>query len=274
MTLSIYNKASVDSLLSGKASLSGATFTGGVTATGLTITSGSGGVLTFADGTTQSTAGGGGGGASWGSITGSISSQTDLIGYFGNYLPLSGGTLTGSLTTASAGITFADASVQTTAATNFIGGSISTPITYGNMTTDSYFGADIIGVELTGTEQNSVLTYEGLSVTDGSVTASFNLSGITFADGSTLTTAPNLLNYLLLNGGTMTGILNLASTYVYVYNGTSSSTVSSSIISTSDSAISSTTAITPSYLYSTNGSVTSYFTAGYIQFAEIGRAHV
>ena len=98
MSLSIYSKASTDSLLALKANLSGATFTGAVTAPGLTITSGSGAVLTFADGTTQSTAAsGGGGGATWGSITGSISAQTDLQTEFGNYLALAGGTLSGAV---------------------------------------------------------------------------------------------------------------------------------------------------------------------------------
>jgi len=210
MSLSIYSKASTDSLLLAKASLSGATFTGTVTAPNFTITAGSGGVLTFADGTTQSTAAsGGGGGATWGSITGSISSQTDLQTEFGNYLPLAGGTLTGGLTVASAGITFSDASVQTSAAVAFTGGAISSPITYGNMTTDSYFGADLIGIELTGTSQNTTMQYSGLQVTDGSQTASFTLSGITFADTTTMTTAPNLSLYLPLSGGAMSGGLTL-----------------------------------------------------------------
>ena len=226
MSLSIYSKASVDSLLSAKANLAGATFTGAITATNFTLTAGAGGVITFADGTTQSTAGGGGGGASWGSITGSISAQTDLQTEFGNYLPLAGGTMTGGLTVASAGITFADSSVQTTAATTFTGGSISSPITAGNMTTDSYFGPDLIGIELTGTSQNSVLYYNGLSVTDGSSTASFNLSGIYFADGSSQSTAG-----LPISGGTMTGSLNLAAGATLTSNGGTSYFINGSSIS-------------------------------------------
>lgn len=55
----------------------GGTFDNLVTVESLTITAG---VLTFPDSTVQTTAytGGGGGGASWGSITGTLSSQTDL----------------------------------------------------------------------------------------------------------------------------------------------------------------------------------------------------
>ena len=261
MSLSIYSKASTDSLLLAKASLSGATFTGTVTAPNFTITAGSGGVLTFADGTTMSTASGGGGGATWGSITGSISSQTDLQTEFGNYLPLAGGTLTGGLTVASAGITFSDASVQTTAAVTFTGGAVTSPITYGNMTTDSYFGADLIGIELTGTSQNTLMQYSGLQVTDGSQTASFTLSGITFPDGTTqATSAANLLSsYLPLSGGTMTGALY--STY-----GSETATFHGSTISIADGSYSST--VQPYYIYTTNGSSTSYFTPTYIQFAD------
>jgi hypothetical protein len=175
MSLSIYSKASTDSLLALKANLSGATFSGAVTAPGLTITSGSGGVLTFADGTTMSTASGGGGGATWGSITGSISAQTDLQTEFGNYLPLAGGTMTGGLTVASAGITFSDSSVQTTAATAFNGGTVNSTV----------------------------------SVTDGTNTTSLTATGITFADSTTQTTAFTAGTFLPLSGGTMTGSLTL-----------------------------------------------------------------
>jgi len=176
MSLSIYSKASTDSLVALKANLSGATFTGAVTAPGLTITSGSSGVLTFADGTTQSTAAtGGGGGATWGSITGSISAQTDLQTEFGNYLALAGGTMTGGLTVASAGITFSDSSVQTTAATAFNGGTVNSTV----------------------------------SVTDGTNTTSVTAGGIAFADSTTQTTAFYAGTFLPLSGGTMTGALQL-----------------------------------------------------------------
>ena len=263
MSLSIYSKASTDSLLLAKASLSGATFTGTVTAPNFTITAGSGGVLTFADGTTQSTAAsGGGGGATWGSITGSISSQTDLQTEFGNYLPLAGGTLTGGLTVASAGITFSDASVQTSAAVAFTGGAISSPITYGNMTTDSYFGADLIGIELTGTSQNTLMQYSGLQVTDGSQTASFTLSGITFPDGTTqATSAANLLSsYLPLSGGTMTGAISSSF-------GTGTSLFTGNYVSANDTS-GSQSIVFPWYFYTTNGTASSYYTPTYIQFAD------
>jgi len=58
------------------------------------ITMSSGGVLTFGDNTIQTTAytGGGGGGAVWGSITGTIGDQSDLLA---TYLPRAGGSISG-----------------------------------------------------------------------------------------------------------------------------------------------------------------------------------
>lgn len=48
-----------------------------------------------------SASGGGGGGGTWGSITGTVTDQTDLTSYIsgelGNYLPLAGGTVTGAI---------------------------------------------------------------------------------------------------------------------------------------------------------------------------------
>jgi len=211
MSLSIYSKASTDSLLALKANLSGATFTGAVTAPGLTITSGSGAVLTFADGTTQSTAAtGGGGGATWGSITGSISAQTDLQTEFGNYLLLAGGTLTGGLTVASAGITFSDSSVQTTAATAFNGGTISNPLTIDSATSPQFYVTDS-----THTTTPTLVVTDGTNATTitqngvGAPGITVGSTGITFADSTTQTTAFTAGTFLPLSGGTMTGALQL-----------------------------------------------------------------
>jgi len=211
MSLSIYSKASTDSLLALKANLSGATFTGAVTAPGLTITSGSSGVLTFADGTTQSTAAtGGGGGATWGSITGSISAQTDLQTEFGNYLALAGGTLTGGLTVASAGITFSDSSVQTTAATAFNGGTISNPLTIDSATSPQFYVTDS-----THTTTPTLVVTDGTNATTitqngvGAPGITVGTTGITFADSTVQTTAFIANTFLPLSGGAMTGALTL-----------------------------------------------------------------
>ena len=211
MSLSIYSKASTDSLLALKANVSGATFTGAVTAPGLTITSGSGAVLTFADGTTQSTAAtGGGGGATWGSITGSISAQTDLQTEFGNYLLLAGGTLTGGLTVASAGITFSDSSVQTTAATAFNGGTISNPLTIDSATSPQFYVTDS-----THTTTPTLVVTDGTNATTitqngvGAPGITVGSTGIIFADSTTQTTAFTAGTFLPLSGGAMTGALQL-----------------------------------------------------------------
>jgi hypothetical protein len=205
MSLSIYSKASTDSLLAAKANLSGATFTGAVTAPGLTITAGSGAVLTFADGTTMSTASGGGGGATWGSITGSISAQTDLQTEFGNYLALAGGTMTGGLTVASAGITFSDSSVQTTAARAFNGGSISNPLTI-----DSASVPQLYITDSTHTSTPTLVVTDGTNattITQNGVGASgitVGSTGITFADSTTQSTAGVPINGSVAMTGSLT----------------------------------------------------------------------
>ncbi len=140
MALDLYSKATTDTLLAAKLDLAGGTMTGGLTlsasgiifsdATYLTtapagstlaadqLTAGvvtanptagptaSGDVLQY-NGTDLVWAAGGGGGATWGSITGTLSAQTDLDSALSakldsataasTYLPLAGGTLTGTL---------------------------------------------------------------------------------------------------------------------------------------------------------------------------------
>jgi len=118
---------------------------------------------------------GGGGSATWGSISGDISTQTDLQNEFANYLPLAGGTLTGGLTVSSYGITFSDSSIMTTAPTVFNGGTVNSTV----------------------------------SVTDGTNTTSVAANGITFPDSTTQTTAFTAGTFLPLSGGAMTGALQL-----------------------------------------------------------------
>jgi len=118
---------------------------------------------------------GGGGSATWGSISGDISTQTDLQNEFANYLLLAGGTLTGGLTVSSYGITFSDSSIMTTAPTVFNGGTVNSTV----------------------------------SVTDGTNTTSVTAGGIIFPDSTTQTTAFPANTFLPLSGGAMTGALTL-----------------------------------------------------------------
>jgi hypothetical protein len=159
MSLNLYSKESVDSLLSAK----------------IDDAPSDGNQYVRKNATWSILSGGGGGGATWGTITGSITDQTDLISYFGNYLPLAGGTMTGGLTVASAGITFSDASVMTTAPTAFNGGTVNSTV----------------------------------AVTDGTNTTSLTATGITFADSTVQSTAFIANTFLPLSGGTMTGSLTL-----------------------------------------------------------------
>lgn len=218
MSLNLYSAGTTDTLLAAKLDLSGGTMTGGLTlsasgiifsdATYLTtapagstlaadqLTAGvvtanptagptaSGDVLQYNGTALVWGPGGGGGSVAWGSITGTVTDQTDLTSYISGlgyitdapidgfpyvrkngawdlntapvgsvnwgsiggylvdqldlqsvldtkldsstaastYLPLAGGTMTGAITTASAGITFADSTVQTTAYTGAVPG--------------------------------------------------------------------------------------------------------------------------------------------------------
>jgi len=230
MALDLYSKGTTDTLLAAKLDLAGGTMTGGLTlsASGIifsdatyltTAPAGStlaadqltAGVVTTNPTTGPTTAGdvlsyngtalvwgpgGGGGGAVWGSITGTVTDQTDLTSYISGlgyiteapidgfpyvrkngawdintapvgsvnwgaiggylsdqtdlqtvlndkldssaasttYLALAGGTMTGAITTAAAGITFNDATTQTTAWTGSIPASTVNQVTGGPYT--------------------------------------------------------------------------------------------------------------------------------------------
>ena len=125
-----------------------------------------------------------GGGGTWGSITGTLSDQTDLYDALNGKLSLTGGTLTG-------------------------------PITFStDETNDSQVGAWGFGVENTSgsvaTVEPSIIHIYDTVNTNG---ISIAPSQITFPDGSTQATAynPSVLNgYLPLTGGTLTGNIQLA----------------------------------------------------------------
>lgn len=143
-SLNLYSAGKVDDLLSVKLSVSSLSNAATSTLNATAPTAGQ--ALTF-DGTdlVWATVGGGGGGASWGSITGTLSSQTDLWTALSALAPTAGPSFTGTVsitgswgsvtigdsttgslalyngsqttTYAASGITFPDSTVQTTAAT-------------------------------------------------------------------------------------------------------------------------------------------------------------
>ena len=180
---------------------------------------------------------GGGGGGVWGTITGSITDQTDLISYFGNYLPLTGGTLSGPVysnsifstsylstytTVAPSGLTaydgtnttivqgsgvvFTDSSVQTTAATVFNGGSISNPLTIDSATYPQLYITDSTHtvnpqIVITDGTNGTVLSPAGLDAAGG---ISVAYGAISFPDGSSQSTAGVPLNGSLAMTGSLT----------------------------------------------------------------------
>ena len=163
---------------------------------------------------------GGGGGATWGSITGSISAQTDLQTEFANYLPLIGGTLSGpvysdSIFTTSyfstyttvapggltaydgtnttivqgTGVVFSDLTLQTTAAVTFTGGSITSSIYWNDGTVSTSMNDGNFLVQDSASSAYGVLYQNGMEVGDGTNTLKVHGTGITFADSTVQTTA-------------------------------------------------------------------------------------
>jgi len=137
---------------------------------------------------------GGGGGATWGSITGTLSSQSDLNTALGTKANLSGAQFTGkvgigiaadataALKVDTNGIMFGDGTTQTTAAYSFNGGGVSSPITYFDG-----FNTFFLGL-------NSSISLSGVGVNNHAITTSGLVIGsggtITFGDSTTMSTAP------------------------------------------------------------------------------------
>jgi hypothetical protein len=136
-----------------------------------------------------------GGAATWGSITGTLSSQTDLNTALGTKANLAGAQFTGkvgmgvaadataALKVDANGIMFNDSSTQTTAAYPFNGGSISNSIIYNPTTfTASWFG------------MNPANIIEGIGVETNYIGASGVFIGagktLYFGDGTSQSTAP------------------------------------------------------------------------------------
>ena len=139
---------------------------------------------------------GGGGGTTWGSITGTLSSQTDLNTALGTKANLAGAQFTGkvgigvapdataALKVDTNGIKFGDGTTQTTAAYAFNGGGVSTPVTYNDGFNTFFLGLNS-SIPLTGVGVN------GNAVTPtGFVIAASSGGTITFSDGTTQSTAP------------------------------------------------------------------------------------
>jgi hypothetical protein len=160
MAINLYSKASVDSLLTAKLSISSLSNAAATTLNGTAPTTGQ--VLSF-DGTELKWATPAGGGT-WGSITGTLSSQTDLN------------------TALNARVSTAGDTMDNNALLEF------------NDTVNlSHLGINGNGVTVEGVAGlaglSSNLNMDRLSITDGTDTAEFGLSGIEFADGTTQTTA-------------------------------------------------------------------------------------
>ena len=104
---------------------------------------------------------------------------------------------TQSIGIAAAGITFADATFQSTAALPFTGGEVANPITMHDGSSDSEMSASVFGVELTSdTTQNASLSYTGLNVQITGSAMNVTATGITFPDSTTQTTSATNLGYI------------------------------------------------------------------------------
>ena len=197
MSLSLYSKASTDTLLAAKLDLAGGTMTGGLTlsASGIIfsdstyLTTAPAGATLAADQltagvvTTNPTsgpttagdvlqyngtalvwaAGGGGGGVAWGAITGTLSSQTDLQTALDDKLALAGGAM--------------DTDAEVTIATT--------------TDRDSLLAGWGLGVQKTSDNtKGTTVSFDGLDTYDGSSHMIISPTGITFPDATTMTTAP------------------------------------------------------------------------------------
>lgn len=188
MAINLYSKASVDSLLSAKLSISSLTNAAATTLNATAPTTGQ--VLSF-DGTELKWATPAGG-ATWGSITGTLSSQSDLNTALNARVSTAGDTMDNNAL-----------------------------LEFNDTTTNSHLGitGNAVTIENAGLGLSSTLDKDKLSITDGTDTAEFTLAGINFADGTTQTTA--------YTGGGGSWLGNRISIYSgYLYNEDTSSYVS------------------------------------------------
>jgi len=188
MAINLYSKASVDSLLSPKLSISSLTNAAATTLNATAPTTGQ--VLSF-DGTQLKWATPAGG-ATWGSITGTLSSQSDLNTALNARVSTAGDTMDNNAL-----------------------------LEFNDTTTNSHLGitGNAVTIENAGLGLSSTLDKDKLSITDGTDTAEFTLGGINFADGTTQTTA--------YTGGGGSWLGNRISIYAgYLYDEDSSTYVS------------------------------------------------
>jgi hypothetical protein len=135
-----------------------------------------------------------GGAATWGSITGTLSSQTDLNTALGTKANLAGAQFTGkvgmgvaadataALKVDANGIMFNDSTTQTTAASTFSGGGVNNPVTYFDGFNTVYLGTSGRVGAYNGNPQDTYIQPTGLVLG--------NSATITFSDGTTQSTAP------------------------------------------------------------------------------------
>ena len=137
------------------------------------------------------TGGGGGGSVAWGSITGTLSSQTDLTSYITGL----GYQTATDVSTYVTGLGYQTSSDVSTALADYLplaGGTMDSTasITLSDATVDSYVGGDGFGVELTAdTTQQSWQGYDQIYVKNGSYGVTLSTTGITFPDTSVQTVA-------------------------------------------------------------------------------------
>lgn len=189
MAINLYSKASVDSLLSPKLSISSLTNAAATTLNATAPTTNQ--VLSF-DGTELKWATPASGGGTWGSITGTLSSQTDLWTELGARVSTAGDTMDNNAI-----------------------------LEFNDTTTNSHLGitGNAITIENAGLALSSTLDKDKLVITDGTDTAEISLSGVKFADGSVQTTA--------YTGGGGSWLGNRISIYAgYLYNEDTSTYVS------------------------------------------------
>ncbi len=197
----IYTEDQVDVLLSGKVDTSSPNL--------LPSQTGNAGLFLTTDGSNPSWVAGGSSSAVWGAITGDITTQTDLQNQFGNYLPLSGGNMSGPIDMGTSYITNVDSFyLNNGQGTNSISlgeqtiydAAAQPVIEWGDKKLQVYNGSLITMIDWSSTQNSSAaLSFDnvGNAYFQTNISAA-NLSGTNTGD-------QDLSGYLPLSGGYMTG---------------------------------------------------------------------
>jgi len=240
MAINLYSKASVDSLLTAKLSISSLTNAAATTLNATAPTTDQ--VLSF-DGTELKWATPAGGTAVWGGIIGTLSDQTDLNTALGLKAPLASPTFTGNPTAPTPATSDNDTSIATTAFVKAQGylTSSAAASTYYPLSNPSNFVIPngTTSINVTGGTVRSIDGSDNFTSLDGSALNFGNLgsgvsglsvtgTGITFADSTVQTTAGigdapsdsqtygrNNGAWVVAGGGGGSGTLTYSSPYIY-----------------------------------------------------------